>query len=201
MSRFTLPALLTAAALAVGCAGSVYSDGYGYGYYDDVYTPDLLSISPGVSVVAGYHDPVFYSNNYYWRYDDYGRWARSPYYNRGWVYATPPYSVRSINRPYAYRNYRPYGYTVRRDPYYRGGYGRDYNRGYRGTPYRGYDRGYRGTPQTRHYDRGYRGTPQTRSYDRGYRGTPQTRSYDRGYRGTPNSRTVDRTYRGQPVRR
>ncbi len=129
MSRFTLPALLTAAALAVGCAGTVHSDGYGY--YDG-YTPDLVSVSPGVSVVAGYHEPVFYSNNYYWRPDNYGRWYRSNYYNRGWVYATPPRSVYSIRSPYSYRNYRPHGYTVRRDPYYRSG--RTYDRSYRGRP-------------------------------------------------------------------
>lgn len=127
MSRFTLPALLTAAALAVGCAGTVQSDGY---YSGSVYTPDLVTVSPGVSVVAGYHEPVFYSDNYYWRPDNYGRWYRSSYYDRGWAYASPPRSVLSVRSPYSYRNYRPNGYTVRRDPYYRGG--RTYDRTYRG---------------------------------------------------------------------
>ncbi|MBA3453219.1 MAG: hypothetical protein H0T42_09020 [Deltaproteobacteria bacterium] len=126
MSRFTLPALLTAAALAVGCAGTVRSDGY---YSGAAYTPDLVSVSPGVSVVAGYHEPIFYSDNYYWRPDTYGRWYRSSYYDRGWAYATPPRAVMRIDRPYAYRNYRPHGYTVRRDPYYRSG--RTYDRGNR----------------------------------------------------------------------
>lgn len=130
MSRFTLPALLAAAALAVGCAGTVRSDGYGY--YDTAYTPDLVGVSPGVSVVAGYHEPVFYSDNYYWRPDNYGRWYRSSYYDRGWTYATPPRSVLSIRSPYSYRNYRPQGYTVRRDPYYRSG--RTTDRTVRGRP-------------------------------------------------------------------
>lgn len=112
MSRFTLPAILTAVALAAGCAGTVHSDG---GYVGGaVYTPNLVTVSPGVSVIADYHEPVFYSDNAYWRYDNYGRWHRSSYYDRGWVYAAPPHAVLSINQPHAYRNYRPQGYTVRR---------------------------------------------------------------------------------------
>jgi len=183
MSHFTLPALLTTAALAVGCAGTIHTDGYGY-YDADIYTPDLLTIAPGVSVVAGYHDPVFYSNNYYWRPDYYGRWYRSPYYDRGWAYyARPPYAVSSIRSPYSYRHYRPYGYTVQRSPYYHG---------YRGSP------GYRGNVRT--YDRTYRGS-NVRTYDRTYRGS-NVRTYDRTYRGSPgNVRTYDRTYRGSNVHR
>lgn len=132
MSRFTLPAIVAAAALAVGCTGSgTYHTGGGI-VTASAYTPDLVTVSPGVSVVAGYHEPVFYTDNYYWRPDNYGRWYRSSYYDRGWVYASPPRAVMTIERPYTYRNYRPHGYTVRRDPYYRGG--RTYDRTYRGRP-------------------------------------------------------------------
>lgn len=111
MSRFTLPALVAAAALAVGCTGAYHTNGY---VSATAYTPDLVAVSPGVSVVADYPEPVFYSNNYYWRYDNYGRWYRSPYYDRGWIDARPPRAVLSIQRPYSYRHYRPSGYTVRR---------------------------------------------------------------------------------------
>ena len=111
MSRFTLPAMLVAAALAAGCAGTYRSTGV---VTATAYTPDLVTVSPGVSVIADYNEPVFYSDNYYWRYDDYGRWHRSSYYDRGWVYARPPSAVLSIRTPHAYRHYRPQGYTVRR---------------------------------------------------------------------------------------
>jgi hypothetical protein len=74
--------------------------------------PDLVSVGPGVSVIADYDEPVFYSDGFYWRY--YGStWYRSPYYNRGWVYAAPPAAIMSINRPYAYVHYRASGWRGR----------------------------------------------------------------------------------------
>lgn len=113
MSRFTLPAMLVAAAVTMGCAtdGAYHTTGV---VSASAYGPELVSVRPGVSVIADYDEPVFYSDNYYWRYDDYGRWYRSPYYNRGWVYARPPAAVLSIRSPHMYRHYRPQGYTVRR---------------------------------------------------------------------------------------
>ena len=67
-----------------------------------------------MSVIADYDEPVFYSDSFYWRYYG-GRWYRSSQYDRGWVYySAPPASVSRIERPYAYRHYRPHGYTVRR---------------------------------------------------------------------------------------
>lgn len=123
MRRLTLPGLLTVAALALGCAGTYSSDGV---YATASYTPELVYVSPGVSVVAGYPHPVFYSSNYYWRYDR-GRWYRSPYWDRGWVYAAPPRVVARIDDPYRYRYYRP-GYTVRRDRYGRPYYSTPYDR-------------------------------------------------------------------------
>jgi hypothetical protein len=114
MRRIILVALVMSAALAGGCAGSgtVYYAGGGTLTATTV-APDLVYVSPGVQVVADYDYPVFYSDNYYWRYDD-GRWWRSSWYTGGWVYATPPHAVLRIERPYAYRHYRPSGYVSRR---------------------------------------------------------------------------------------
>jgi len=132
MRRIILCALVLSAALAGGCTGS------GTAYYSGGGTltattvaPDLLYVSPGVQVVADYDYPVFYADNYYWRYDS-GRWYRSNWYTGGWAYATPPYAVLSIDRPYAYRHYRPTGYVAR------GGYVRDHRdyRDYRRPVYR-----------------------------------------------------------------
>ncbi len=97
MHRYLIPWLL-GAALAGGCAGT-----YSTGAY--VSTPDLVYVSPGVYAVANYSDPVFYANNYYWRYYD-GYWYSSPYYTGGWRYdRTPPRVIARINQPYV-RYYR-----------------------------------------------------------------------------------------------
>ena len=115
-----LCAVLSAAALA-GCyaTGDV---GYSatYSSNGDVYaTPDLVTVSPGVQVVADYDEPVFYTDGFYWRYYD-GLWYRSGNYAAGWVYVErPPYAVVRIERPYAYRHYRPTGYVARSRPSYR----------------------------------------------------------------------------------
>ncbi len=111
-------ALLFVAAASVGagaaCTGTVHTRGAVVATSDPYYEPDLVYVSPGVSVIADYDEPVFYSNNFYWRYYG-GRWYRSPHYNRGWTYySAPPRAIVSIQRPNAYRHYRPHGYTVRR---------------------------------------------------------------------------------------
>src|SRR3954467_6949281 len=99
--RSIIPAtFLLAAALATGCAATVASDGYG---------PDLVTVSPGVQVIADYDEPIFYSDGYYWR--NYGGgWYRSSYYTGGWVYARPPAAVMRIDRAYAYAHSRPAGW-------------------------------------------------------------------------------------------
>jgi hypothetical protein len=114
MRRITLAVLVTSAALAAGCMGegTVYYGGGGTLTATTV-APDLVYVSPGVQVVADYDDSIFYADNFYWRYDS-GRWYRSSWYTGGWVYATPPHAVLSIERPYAYRRYRPSGYVSRR---------------------------------------------------------------------------------------
>ncbi|HWO23450.1 MAG TPA: hypothetical protein VNO30_32135 [Kofleriaceae bacterium] len=103
------------AALAGGCAGSgtVYYGGGGTLTATTV-APDLVYVSPGVQVVADYEYPVFYADNFYWRFDN-GRWYRSSWYTGGWAYASPPYAVTRIEQPYAYRHYRPTGYVSRRE--------------------------------------------------------------------------------------
>ncbi len=84
------------------CAGTA-------SYSASVSTPDLVVVEPGVQVIADYDEPIFYSENYYWRNDG-GRWYRSSYHNRGWVVYEAPQRVRSINQPNRYRRYRPAGY-------------------------------------------------------------------------------------------
>jgi hypothetical protein len=141
MRRIILGVLVMSAALAGGCTGS------GTAYYGGGGTltattvaPDLVYVSPGVQVVADYDYPVFYADNYYWRFDN-GHWYRSSWYTGGWAYATPPYAVARIDRPYAYRHYRPSGYISRREyrdhrrPVYRGPAVRDH-RSYRAPVYR-----------------------------------------------------------------
>ena len=107
-----LSALVTAISLAGGCVAT------GSGYYGGTVTattvaPDLVYVSPGVQVVADYDYPIFYADNYYWRFDS-GRWYRSSWYTGGWAYASPPYVVARIERPHTYRHYRPSGYVSRR---------------------------------------------------------------------------------------
>ena len=97
--------ILISAVLA-GCYGGAYEVGYSSGYG---YGPSLVSIEPGVSVVADYDYPVFYADSYYWRLDN-GRWYRSTSYTGGWhAWANVPVAVRRIDRPSRYIHYRPHG--------------------------------------------------------------------------------------------
>ena len=121
--RATLPTAVLVAAVLGGCytTGEV---GYRATYTTpsaDVYvsTPDLVTVSPGVQVVADYDEPVFYTDGFYWRYYD-GGWYRSSNYASGFFYvASPPVSVLRIDRPYAYVHYRPRGYVARSSVRYR----------------------------------------------------------------------------------
>jgi len=103
--------LITATALTVvaGCAADARYNGT---VTATAYTPDLVTISPGVQVIADYNEPVFYSDNYYWRYNN--GWYRSSYYDRGWVSARPTVTVGRISQPHRYVHYRPAGYVARR---------------------------------------------------------------------------------------
>jgi hypothetical protein len=120
-------ATLQSAVLAVAALGGCYTTGeVGYratyaGPSADVYvsTPDLVTVSPGVQVVADYDEPVFYTDGFYWRFYN-GGWYRSNNYATGWFYVdSPPVTVLRIDRPYAYAHYRPRGYVARRNVRYR----------------------------------------------------------------------------------
>jgi len=118
MLRFKLMAI---AVLAAASSSSCYvDDGYGY---------DVDYVAPGVSVVSSYDGyPVYYTNNAYWRYNN-GYWYSSPYYNRGWAYATPPVGLRT---------YAPYGYYYGHGNYGHGYYGHGYGHYGEGV-YHGHD--------------------------------------------------------------
>jgi len=115
--RLTFVSLILSAALG-GCVGTGTAD-VQYSSDVSVSTPDLVEVSPGVQVVADYDDSVFYSDGFYWRYDN-GGWYRSNNYAGGFVYwNAPPAAIISINEPYRYRHYRPSGYQPRHQPYRR----------------------------------------------------------------------------------
>ena len=101
--RNRLLTLTTAALLLGGCVASGQA---GYSANATVTTPDLVYIDSDVQVVADYDEPIFYSSNYYWRYDG-GAWYRSQYHTRGWVrFDNAPVAIRRIERPSAYIHYR-----------------------------------------------------------------------------------------------
>jgi len=97
--------ILLAIVLATGCYGGVM-----------VETPDLVVAAPGVRVIANYDESIFFADGFYWWF--YGdAWYRSTTYTGGWVYwSTPPSSIVRIDRPHAYRYYRPQGYVPHRRP-------------------------------------------------------------------------------------
>ncbi len=70
-----------------------------------VSAPEMVVISPGVQVIANYDEPIFYSENYYWRYDN-GFWLRSHTHSGGFVRYTAPRAIVQIERPSAYIRYR-----------------------------------------------------------------------------------------------
>lgn len=165
-TRSVILAFVAAAAFGAG-AGCEPTEIRGTAYYD---APAMDYVGPDVQVVADVDYPVFYSDNYYWRYYD-GGWYRSPVYNGGWIsVSNVPYAVRRIDRPWNYSNYH-----VRRDGYYRPAPGYRGNTVYRGAPvYRG-GPGYRGAPAPV-----YRGAPAPRPVPRGER--VPVRTFDRDHR-------------------
>jgi hypothetical protein len=106
-----LAMVMSATLLAAGCAAGI---GYTATVSNDGSGPDLVYAAPGVQVIADYDEPIFYTDSFYWRFYG-GGWYRSSYYNRGWVYATPPVAVLRIDRPHAFIHYRPAGWVGHRD--------------------------------------------------------------------------------------
>jgi len=125
MRGLILSTALGAAALAgcyaTGDVGYSPSATYSSAPAEDGYaaTPDLVTVQPGVQVVADYDEPVFFVDGFYWRFND-GYWYRSHNYYAGWYfYERPPVAVLRIDRPYAYAHYRPPGYVARANVRYR----------------------------------------------------------------------------------
>jgi hypothetical protein len=125
MRGLILSAAFGAAALTGCYVQDTAGPGYGGGAYAsasaDGYaaTPDLVTVQPGVQVVADYDEPVFFVDGFYWRFND-GYWYRSNNYYAGWYfYERPPVAVLRIDRPYAYSHYRPPGYVARASVRYR----------------------------------------------------------------------------------
>jgi hypothetical protein len=102
MKRFTLLAVLTAA-LSGACTARVIAQPVAY------RAPDLVEVSPGVSVIADYDEPIFFSDGFYWWYVD-GAWYRSTYYTGGWIIASPPALIIGIREPHRWRHHRPAGW-------------------------------------------------------------------------------------------
>src|SRR3954468_18776476 len=103
--------LLLPVALALACATGCYTQGdvgVGYSAGYAAPAPEMYTYGNGVSVVAYSDYPVFYSDNYYWRYGDDGLWYRSGYYNGGWAVSYDvPYGVRSVREPRSYAHFTP----------------------------------------------------------------------------------------------
>ena len=149
MKRFLLPVMFLGALAASGCyseePGVAYAGSYGYA------GPSLAYVGPGVSVIADYDYPIFYSDGYYWRNDG-GYWYRSPYYTGGWVgVSTVPYGLRSVRDPWRYSHYRQ-GATWNGSRW-EGGVRVTGGRGPVVRDHRSYAPAYRPTPTYRHESR------------------------------------------------
>ena len=88
-------------ALATACTGQAT-----LAYTTPTPSAALVEVQPGVYAVADNPEPVFFADNYYWRFYD-GRWYRSTWYTGGWTIARPPVAVLHIDRPHRYSHYRP----------------------------------------------------------------------------------------------
>jgi hypothetical protein len=102
-------ALLLGSAACAGTGTVAYTNSGSYGYAD----VDMVTVSPGVQVIADYDEPVFYSGGYYWRQSG-DIWYRSNNWTGGWGVYNPPRAVVNIRSPNAYVRYRPHGYVERR---------------------------------------------------------------------------------------
>ena len=92
---------VTSTLLSIGCAASGQVQ-----YSAQVTPPELVYINPEVQVIADYGEPIFYKDNYYWRYDG-GVWYRSPRHTSGWLrIEVVPIAIRRIESPTAYIHYR-----------------------------------------------------------------------------------------------
>ena len=194
--RFIWAASILAGGLLGGCLadGQVgYSAGYNVGYVAPapvvVAAPPMVEIEPGIQVISDYDQPVFYSDNLYWRYDG-GTWYSSRWHDRGWATSyNVPERVRRVDRPQSYVHYRGGARTE-----------------YRGEPRR--EEPYRNTgPVVRdHRDEGYREPPRNEPVVRDHRepepyrggGQPVVRDHRDAPPPPPQGGPVVRDHRDAP---
>ena len=155
----------------------------GTGCYADGYGFDLEYVAPGVSVVAtsDYYDPVFYSDSYYWRYNN-GYWYQSSDYYGGWRYATPPIYLRNLANPGYYGAYGRYG-RYGGHHHYGGTYPHRYSSGVYGGARHNYHRHTSPVRDHRSYSSGgYRGHQNYRGHQ--HSGSYRGHQHSGGYRGS-----------------
>jgi len=95
-------------AVAASLAGCMATSEVEYAGSVRVTSPELVTISPGVQVIADADEPLFYSRGYYWLYRD-GFWFRSDSYRSGFARIDTVYlpgELRVIERPQLYVQYR-----------------------------------------------------------------------------------------------
>ncbi|HEY4243088.1 MAG TPA: hypothetical protein VGM88_24920 [Kofleriaceae bacterium] len=120
--------IVAALATAAGCyddAEVVATPGYATVAADG----SMETIAPGVQVVDDLDYPVFFSDGFYWRYDD-GFWYRSSFAYGGWVgvgFDYVPWGVRGIHEPWGYAHW--HGGYARGGVVARGAYGGYYRGG------------------------------------------------------------------------
>lgn len=97
--------------VAASLAGCAPTGDVEYAGEVHVTSPELVTISPGVQVVADADEPLFYSDGMYWLYRDNG-WYRSDSYRGGFArieYSVLPQRIRVIEQPQTYVQYRRHG--------------------------------------------------------------------------------------------
>src|ERR1700734_198917 len=99
--------LLLIGALSLGGCYAEAEPGYVSTTFAGPAHPELVD-ADGVQVIAGYNDPIFFADGFYW-HNDGGRWYRARDYHRGWesARANVPARISRIQHPERYRNYRP----------------------------------------------------------------------------------------------
>lgn len=97
--------------VAASLAGCAPTGDVEYAGEVHVTSPELVTISPGVQVIADADEPLFYSDGMYWLYRD-NSWYRSDSYRGGFArveYSHLPQRIRVIERPQTYVQYRRHG--------------------------------------------------------------------------------------------
>lgn len=98
MKRF-IAALLFSTAACAGTADVMY-------HAPLPATTSMVELRPGVYVVTDQDEPVFFADNFYWRYHD-DAWYRTRGATGDWIrIGRPPDSVLSIGEPQRYQGYR-----------------------------------------------------------------------------------------------